>query len=114
MSAITTHVLDTSRGQPVHGMAVVLERSAGHGTWREVGGGRTDADGRARNLVPEGEVLTPGIYRLVFDTERYFQAQGMLAFYPEIVIVFATRVDEHDYHVPLLVSPFGYTTYRGS
>ncbi|MDO8677911.1 MAG: hydroxyisourate hydrolase [Acidobacteriota bacterium] len=114
MSAITTHVLDTSRGRPAAGVSVLLERRAGHGEWHAVGRGDTDLDGRVRELIAEGEPLIPGVYRLKFDTGRYFEAQNVHAFYPEVVVVFEATPDETHYHVPLLLGPFGYTTYRGT
>jgi 5-hydroxyisourate hydrolase len=114
MSAITTHVLDTSRGCPAAGIRVVLERRAGEDRWATVGSGETDADGRLRGLLADGAALAPGVYRLIFDTHRYFEARGIRAFYPQVVVVFETTPDDAHYHVPLLVSPFGYTTYRGS
>ena len=111
---ITTHVLDTARGKPAVGVPVVLEQSAGENGWRSIGHGETDADGRLRALVPSGITLEPGRYRLTFDTRRYFDAQGVRAFYPHVVIVFETAANEAHYHVPLLLSPYGYSTYRGS
>ncbi len=114
MSAITTHVLDTSRGLPAAGVSVLLERRAGHAEWRAVGRGDTDADGRLRSLIPDGHPLVAGIYRMKFDTGRYFEAQGVQAFYPEVVVVFETVPGESRYHVPLLLGPYGYTTYRGT
>ena len=111
---ITTHVLDTARGKPVVGMYVALEEAVGLAEWREVGCGVTDADGRLRTLVPGGITLAPGMYRLKFDTRGYFEAQGTDGFYPSVVVVFETSANEAHYHVPLLLSPYGYTTYRGS
>ena len=111
---VTTHVLDTSRGRPAAGMAVVLERSVGEHEWRTIGCGETDADGRLRTLVPEGTPLAVGVYRLVFDTRHYFERQGTATFYPHVIVVFTTLPNEAHYHVPLLIGPFGYTTYRGS
>ena len=110
-SPITTHVLDTSRGKPAAGVGVVLARQAGS-EWAELGRGVTDADGRNRTLLT-GE-LTAGVYRLTFGTGAYFAAQGTVGFFPEVSIVF--RIDEtrSHYHVPLLLNPFGYSTYRGS
>lgn len=110
MSAITTHVLDTSRGRPAAGVAVRLERG------KEVlARGATDADGRLRDLLPDdGAPLEPGTYRLVFDTGRYFAGQGEACFYPEVAVAFQVRDAGEHYHVPLLLSPFGYSTYRGS
>jgi len=114
MSAITTHVLDTARGVPAAGVPVTLERRAGQGEWYGVGRGETDADGRMRSLMIEGAAIVPGLYRLIFDTRRYFNAIGVRGFYPQVVIVFETLPGEKHYHVPLLLGPFGYTTYRGS
>jgi 5-hydroxyisourate hydrolase len=117
MSAITTHVLDTARGLPAEGVAVLLEEAdeeAGAGGWRELGRGTTDADGRVRTLLPEGEPIARGTYRLTFATGAYFAALGMAAFHPEISIVFTVDEPARHHHVPLLVAPFGYTTYRGS
>jgi 5-hydroxyisourate hydrolase len=111
---ITTHVLDTARGKPAAGVPVVLEQSTGVTEWRSIGHGETDTDGRLRTLVPGGVTLQPGRYRLTFDTRHYFDAQGVRTFYPHVMIVFETAPNEAHYHVPLLVSPFGYSTYRGS
>ena len=112
MSAITTHVLDTARGRPAAGVAVVLERLADGGA--TLGRGATDADGRLRDLLPAGEPLEPGAYRLVFDTGAYFARGGAESFYPEVAIVFQVKNGGEHFHVPLLLSPFGYSTYRGS
>ena len=109
---ITTHVLDTARGLPAHGVPIVLEPATDEGG-ELVGRDATDADGRARDLVAEGTALTHGRYRLTFDTGAYFRGRGEAAFYPEVAIVFIVASDEH-HHVPLLLSPFGYSTYRGS
>jgi 5-hydroxyisourate hydrolase len=113
MSRISTHVLDTSRGQPAAGVAVVLERARSDGVWTEVGRGVTDADGRVADLLPSGAVLTPGVYCLRFATGAYFLARGEAAFYPEVVV--QVRLDQAArWHLPLLLSPYGYSTYRGS
>ena len=108
---ITTHVLDTARGRPAAGVPVVLEHAEQDG-WRELGRGATDADGRLRDIVAEGSALDAGRYRLTFDTGAYFRDRGEAAFYPAVAIVFSVAADEH-HHVPLLLSPFGYSTYRG-
>ncbi len=113
MSAITTHVLDTARGRPASGVAVVLERVA-EGLATPLGRGATDADGRLRDILPSGAPLDAGTYRLVFDTGGYFAAQGTDAFYPEVAVVFQVKNGGGHFHVPLLLSPFGYSTYRGS
>jgi 5-hydroxyisourate hydrolase len=113
MSAITTHVLDTARGRPASGVRIVLERLA-NGAATTLGRGATDADGRLRDLLPSGTPLEEGTYRLLFDTGGYFAAQGVDAFYPEVAIVFQVKNGGEHFHVPLLLSPFGYSTYRGS
>lgn len=110
---ITTHVLDTARGLPAEGVAVALER-VGDGGAPPLARGRTDADGRLRTLLPDGAALEAGVYRLVFDTGRYFAGQGVQAFYPEVPVVFQVRGAGEHHHVPLLLSPYGYSTYRGS
>lgn len=108
MSPITTHVLDTAQGRPAAGVAVTLERGP---AWTEVGSGRTGDDGRLKELGPAD---VAGAYRLRFDTGAYFEAAGTRAFFPEVTVQFTVeRPDEH-HHVPLLLSPFGYSTYRGS
>ena len=109
---ITTHVLDTSRGRPADGLHVLLEISNGEG-WNPVGHGITDANGRLATL--QARPLASGTYRLTFETAAYHRAQGMDApFYPNVAVTFVVGdVDAH-YHVPLLLSPFGYSTYRGS
>jgi 5-hydroxyisourate hydrolase len=114
MSAITTHVLDTVRGRPAAGVGVALEQRDAHGQWTSVGRGETDADGRVRSLMPDDVPLAPGEYRLLFDTRGYFLARAAPTFYPSVVIVFEAVTGESHYHVPLLLGPFGYTTYRGS
>jgi len=103
---ITTHVLDTARGRPAAGVATVLEREAGDG-WERVGNAATDADGR----VPGFDAAGPGRFRLTFDTGGYL---GAAAFYPRVTIEFMVEAGAEHYHVPLLLSPFGYSTYRGS
>ena len=113
MSAITTHVLDTARGRPAAGIAVVLEREHG-GSWSEIGRGVTDDDGRVKALLAPGASLAAGVHRLTFATRPYFAMQKVAAFYPEVRIVFEISDPAQHHHVPLLLSPFGYTTYRGS
>ncbi|HEX8634944.1 MAG TPA: hydroxyisourate hydrolase [Pyrinomonadaceae bacterium] len=113
MSAITTHILDTSRGRPAGGVAIILEAREGEG-WEILGQGRTDADGRLKDLLPANFALQAGVYRLTFHTADYFAAQGAESFYPEVVVGFVVTDGAAHYHVPLLISPFGYSTYRGS
>lgn len=110
--SITTHVLDTTRGEPASGIFVHLETREGDG-WRELGTARTDADGRARDLGGDGR-LEPGTFRLRFATGEYFDRLGIESFHPEIAVVFRIGDPDDHHHVPLLLSPFGYTTYRGS
>jgi len=110
---ITTHILDMSRGKPASGVAVVLE-AKGAGGWQVLGRGVTDEDGRIRGLLNDDFVLTPGAYRLIFQTGDYFAAQQIETFYTEVTISFNVRDAAEHYHVPLLLSPFGYSTYRGS
>lgn len=116
MSAITTHVLDVARGKPAEGVPVELERRSADGTWTRLGAGATDADGRMKTLLPAGAPLEPGTYAIRFDTGAYFTRLGVTdAFYPEARIVFTVRAGAGDhFHVPLLLAPFGYSTYRGS
>lgn len=112
MSPITTHVLDTAAGKPAKGIKVVLERQSG-GKWQTVGQGKTDADGRLKTLMKDGD-LKAGYYRLTFDAEAYFKARKVAAFYKQIPIQFKIEGVRQHYHVPLLLNPFGYSTYRGS
>lgn len=114
MSAITTHILDVSRGRPASGVAVTLAIQLREDGWELVGKGTTDADGRLKELLPREYVLTEGIYRLTFETNSYFASESIESFYPEVTIVFSVRDAAQHYHVPLLLSPFGYSTYRGS
>jgi 5-hydroxyisourate hydrolase len=114
MSGITTHVLDTAAGRPARGVPVKLEvRSEGRG-WVMLAERTTDVDGRARDLLADGSKLDAGTYRITFGTGAYFAAQGQATFFPEAIIVFEVREPMQHYHVPLLLSPFGYSTYRGS
>ena len=110
---ISTHVLDTARGCPAAGVPVVLEAIDSGGSSREIGRHVTDADGRVRELVGGG-ALGAGAYRLTFDTAAYFGALATESFYPSVAVVFVVADPAQHYHVPLLLSPFGYSTYRGS
>lgn len=111
-SQLTTHVLDTSKGKPGKDISICLQMPV-NGNWQTIAQGITNADGRIGDLLPSQRYLTPGNYKLVFDTESYFAAQKQKGFYPEVEIQF-TISDETHYHVPLLINPFGYSTYRGS
>ena len=109
MSAITTHVLDTSRGKPAAGVNVVLEREG-----VEIGRGVTDADGRCKTLLADGVRPGFGLHRLTFDVGAYFATGGRTTFFPTVQIAFEVTAPAEHHHVPLLLSPFSYSTYRGS
>ena len=112
MSGITTHVLDVSIGKPAAGISVKLERRNAEGDWEEAGMQTTDADGRARELTNATPV--DGIHRLTFAVGEYFAKRGVNSFYQDVTISFVVDDVSQHYHVPLLLSPFGYSTYRGS
>ncbi len=118
-SAITTHVLDTARGCPAAGVPIVLEAlspdgaAGGVSNWTELGRGITDADGRLNGLCDPSPIAV-GQYRVTFDTATYFAKTGTESFYPEAQVTFAVGDGSQHFHVPLLLSPFGYSTYRGS
>ncbi|MDN5930313.1 MAG: hydroxyisourate hydrolase [Pseudonocardia sp.] len=108
---LSTHVLDAGTGRPATAVPLSLHRRTGEG-WELVGDGVTDDDGRCRSLAPDG--LDAAVYRLLFDTGAYFAATGVSGFYPEVAIVFEVTEPDRHHHVPLLLSPFAYSTYRGS
>ncbi len=113
---ITTHVLDTAIGRPGRGIGVTLEQAADSAhldrEWNLVGRGVTDGDGRLRDLTPAS--IEAGVYRIRFDTAAYFAANATTTFFPRVEILFRIDDGTQHYHVPLLISPFGYSTYRGS
>ncbi|MFI0470560.1 hydroxyisourate hydrolase [Saccharopolyspora sp. 5N102] len=111
MSAVTTHVLDAARGAPAAGVALRLEAAKGP-NWTALAEGRTDDDGRIKDLGPDR--LEAGDYRLTFETGEYFDRLGVATFYPQVQITFRIADPAQHYHVPLLLSPFAYSTYRGS
>lgn len=113
MNRISTHVLDVAQGKPANDVPVRLERRVA-ADWAVVGSSRTDEDGRCSQLLPEGETLRPGLYRLAFDTASYHLEQKNEGLYPVVEITFHVREGETEFHIPLLLSPYGYTTYRGS
>jgi 5-hydroxyisourate hydrolase len=114
MSTLSTHVLDTSRGKPAGDMPVRLEREEAPEKWKLVGSGRTDQNGRCGQLLTEGEKLAAGNYRLSFDTKSYFATQKIEGLYPLVQVLFAVPDGDAHFHIPLLLSPNGYTTYRGN
>lgn len=113
MSQITTHILDTSKGKPAKGILICLEKQLDNNSWLEIGRGHTNDDGRLPNLVVANTFLDFGVYRLVFDTESYYKNTGVEGLYPSVTIAFKVFENTH-YHIPLLLNPFGYSTYRGS
>ena len=110
MRTLSTHVLDAVTGEPAAGVRVALARRD-DGAWTELAAATTDADGRVRELAPDG--LATGDHRLVFDTAAHFAATGTTGFYPEVSVAFTVSEQRH-YHVPLLLSPYAFSTYRGS
>ena len=110
---LSTHVLNTTTGKPASGVNLILQRQTGQG-WDELRRAKTDAKGRVSDLYIPGEVLQVGTYRLIFETGEYFKAQGVSTFFPHVEIVFAIEKTDEHYHIPLLISPYGYSTYRGS
>ena len=113
MSTVSTHVLDTAMGRPAAEVCVTLEQRNGDG-WERLAAGVTDNDGRVAQLLGAGEELVPGAYRLRFATGAYYELTQTPCFYPTVDIVFAIDAAGDHYHVPLLLSPFGFSTYRGS
>jgi 5-hydroxyisourate hydrolase len=111
--SVSTHVLDTSTGRPAAGVRVALEALDRQAGWRRLGEGATGDDGRIAGLAAEGRLLA-GTYRLVFETGAWFAGRGVDTFYPEVSVVFEVSDPSQHVHVPLLLSPFGYSTYRGS
>lgn len=112
MSHVTTHVLDTALGRPAAGVPVTLEARAADDTWVLVARGTTNDDGRIGDLGPS--VLTAGTHRITFDTAAYFAAIHQRGFFPEVTVTFELTDTASHYHVPLLLSPYSYSTYRGS
>lgn len=112
MSAITTHVLDTSQGRPAAELKIELHRKSGE-EWKSVGIGFTDENGRCNALLGDSP-LAVGTYRLTFHAGAYFNTQHVEAFYADIPVIFEVRDARMHFHVPLLLSPYGYSTYRGS
>lgn len=112
MSQLTSHILDTTKGKPAAGVTVVLYIGE-NDSWTEMKRGKTNADGRINDLLRDDIVLQKGIYKLRFETKDYFDSRSIPTFYPYVEIVFDITTEEH-YHIPLLLNPFGYSTYRGS
>lgn len=127
MSQITTHILDTTKGRPAQGVAIILYQGITGGIlatddykdeetdirWKEISRGITNTDGRIADLLKNDIVLQIGIYKMRFETENYFAKDNVITFYPYVEIVFDITTNEH-YHIPLLINPFAYNTYKGS
>jgi 5-hydroxyisourate hydrolase len=113
MKRISTHILDLMRGRPANDVPIRLERQQASGSWQTLNSARTDQDGRCGQLLPDDQ-MSPGLYRLSFDTASYFVAQKISALYPVVEVTFQVREGESQFHIPLLLSANGYTTYRGS
>ncbi len=113
MSQITTHVLDISRGKPAAGISIELFEQTNN-QWRSLANGITNSDGRIAGLLADDRILDTGTYRMNFNTAEYFSANKEQSFYPYVDIVFELEGDGSHYHIPLLLSAFGYSTYRGS
>jgi 5-hydroxyisourate hydrolase len=112
MGQITSHILDTTKGKPVEGVRILLYRGE-NDEWTELAWGVTNNDGRITDLLKSQEILQIGIYKLRFETKDYFDKEQIPTFYPFVEIAFDITTADH-YHIPLLLNPFGYTTYRGS
>lgn len=112
MSPITTHILDLESGLPAAGVAVVLAEEKA-GVWKDIATGKTDTDGRVKDLLTAGS-LQPGFFRLTFNVGEYFSRHKKKTFYRTIPVEFFIEAVDRHFHVPLLISPFGYSTYRGS
>ena len=113
MSQITTHILDTSLGKPAEDVVIQLWQQH-DSEWNLLGEGHTNSDGRITNLLANDDVLPAGTYRMHFKTAAYFERQQLEVFYPWADVVFNITGDGQHYHIPLLLNPFGYSTYRGS
>lgn len=111
---ISTHVLDMASGRPAAGVGVILEKQGAGGDMQMVSRARTDQDGRVRELVPGAVDLEAGTYRLTFETGAYFESLELEGFYPRVTVLFSVREPSQHHHIPLLLSPYGYSTYRGS
>lgn len=132
MSTLSTHALDTAIGKPAEGLPLMLEYQPDAPAWKQycqdrlaskpalkpewqfVAKGVTNADGRCPDLLSQDILITPGLYRMDFDTASYFQKNSTEGFYPLVQIIFEIKADNEHYHIPLLLSPYGYSTYRGS
>jgi 5-hydroxyisourate hydrolase len=113
MSPITTHILDTTTGLPGVGIPAVLERRTHTAGWQAIAEGITDVNGRINDLMSVRDVFLPGHYRFIFETGPYFLLQNIECFFPQITVSFVVKDTQQHFHVPVLLSPFGYSAYRG-
>jgi 5-hydroxyisourate hydrolase len=114
MNRISTHILDLVHGKPAAAVPVRLEKQNDSGTWQHLASFQTDQDGRCPQLLPPGEDISAGVYRLVFETGNYFTQLKIATLYPVVEVTFRAQEGESHFHIPLLLSPNGYTTYRGT
>jgi 5-hydroxyisourate hydrolase len=114
MSAISTHVIDIMRGRPAKGITVSLHKFSSSNQWEPLAVGTTDTDGRIRNMLDLRHILTTGTYRLSYEAADYFRALGTACFFPEVAVTFLIENPTEHYHIPLLLSPYAYSTYRGT
>ncbi|MFT4552304.1 MAG: 5-hydroxyisourate hydrolase [Chlamydiales bacterium] len=114
MISISSHILNTHLGKPAKTMLVVLEHETGDGIWSELTEEESNDDGRVEDFDPGDSPFQPGVYRLIFDTKKYFSTIGQDSFYPSVCVVFQIDNPDQHYHIPLLLNNYGYTTYRGS
>src|SRR5262245_53175946 len=114
MSKVTSHILDTTVGRPASGISVLLEHESAQQGWVPVGDAVSNPDGRVGNLVPAGLTLRIGRYRLLFDTGPYYAEKNLQAFFPQVCVIFHVHDPEQHYHLPLLISRYSFTTYRGT
>jgi 5-hydroxyisourate hydrolase len=114
MNRISTHILDLVHGRPAAAVPVRLEKQNNSGAWRLLTSAHTDQEGRCPQLLPQGDDLSAGIYRVIFETGNYFAQLKIATLYPVVEVTFRAQAGESHFHIPLLLSPNGYTTYRGS
>lgn len=114
MNRVSTHLLDAARGKPAAGVPVRLERLEPSGLWLQLGSAQTDEDGRCSQLLNDDSQLPAGHYRLALNTASYYARIGTEGLYPVVEITFEVRKGESHFHIPLLLSPNSYTTYRGT
>lgn len=110
---LSVHILNQQTGLPSPNVTVSLEKSDG-GKWRAVAESKTDSDGRVKSLYPAEADMEPGVYKVTFQTGAYFEADGKKTFFPEVPVIFTVTEKNQKLHIPLLLSQYGYSTYRGS